>query len=140
MHQALCPFEKTILSTKFSCENAERAQFGERVAVLCRSHLAQANCTTVLGLMQEKARFVFRRKDTQGPLPFGQKMKVMQGGLMGLRGTVKADTRADAATRNVHALIVQAKQTYGTLHDLPYEKIVKSIASYQTTRRRSKRH
>lgn len=136
MEEQFCPFEKTLLSTQFACEYAERTQVGERVMVVCREHIAHTNCGTVLGLMKEKARFVFKQKEVSESLPFGKKMKILYGGLLGLQKVLIHDSDSATTIGNIHGLIVAAKQTYGSLQDLPYNDIVQSISAYQLKRRR----
>lgn len=139
MDRPICPFEKTIVSTQFGCENAQRAQVGERIVVVCQSHLAQPNCAMMLELMQQKARFVFKLTDTSQDIPFGKKIKVLYGGLLGLQKIIYPELSRSLQVSNIHRLIIEAKENYKSLHDLPYESIVRSIAAYQSRRRSSTR-
>lgn len=132
---ARCPFEKTILSAQCSCEMADRFSVAEQIGVECRSDLARNNCATLLGLMREHARFALKVTDTSDSLPFGKEMKVMIGGLIGLRRLMTVEDGAAARVTNIHALVQQAQQVYGSLGTLPYQEIVKSIAAFQSKRR-----
>ena len=135
MDQARCPFEKAILSAQCSCEMATRFSVAEQMGVECRSDIARNNCATLLGLMRERARFALRVTNTSGSLPFGKEMKVIIGGLFGLqRLMTKADTEA-ARVQNIHALVRQAQEIFGSLETLPYQEIVKFIAAFQSKRR-----
>ena len=132
---ARCPYEKAILSTQCSCEMADRFSEAEQMGVECRSDLARNNCTTLLGLMRTHARFALKVTDTSDSLPFGKEMKVMIGGLVGLQRLMTVNEGAARVT-NIHALVQQAQQVYGSLGTLPYQEIVKSIAAFQSKRRR----
>lgn len=131
---ARCPFEKAILSAQCSCEMADRFSVAEQMGVECRSDLARNNCTTLLGLMRERARFALKVTGTSDSLPFGKEMKVMIGGLVGLQRLMTGED-GSARLTNIHALVQQAQQAYGSLGTLPYQEIVKSIAAFQTKRR-----
>lgn len=135
MDQARCPFEKAILSAQCSCEMATRFSVAEQMGVECRSDIARNNCATLLGLMRERARFALKVTETSGSLPFGKEMKVIIGGLLGLQ-RLMPETDAEAArVHNIHALVRQAQEIFGSLETLPYQEIVKSIASFQNKRR-----
>ena len=129
-----CPFEKAILSARCDCEMATRFSIAEQMGVGCRSHFACNNCSTLLALMRENARFALGLTNTSGNLAFGKEMKVMIGGLIGLQQVMAQADVADGL-RNVHALVQQAQTAYGSLESLPYQEIVKSIAVFQIKRR-----
>ena len=135
MDHGRCPFEKAILSAQCDCELASRYSVAEQIGVECRSDLARNNCAILLGIMRERARFALKVTDTSELLPFGKEMKVMIGGLIGLQQLLAAEAGAAARVTNIHALVQQAQQVYGSLGTLPYQEIVKSIAAFQGKRR-----
>ena len=134
MDQGRCPFEKAILSAQCACELATRFSVAEQLGVNCRSGIARNNCTTLLALMRERARFALKVTDTADHLPFGKEMKVMIGGLIGLQGLILTEQGA-ARVSNIHALVQQAQEKYTSLESLPYQEIVKSITAFQGKRR-----
>lgn len=129
-----CPFEKAILSVRCGCEMATRYSIAEQMGVECLSDIACNNCTMLLGIMREKARFALKLTDTSGHLAFGKEMKIILGGLIGLQRLMTADQEATGVP-DIHALVRQAQATYGSLELLPYQEIVKSIAAFQGKRR-----
>ena len=135
MDHGRCPFEKAILSAQCACEMAARFSVAEQIGVECRAELARNNCTILLGMMRERARFALKLTDTSGLLPFGKEMKVMIGGLIGLQRLMMVEENDAARVTNIHALVQQAQQVYGSLGALPYQEIVKSIAAFQRKRR-----
>ena len=135
MDNARCPFEKAILSAQCRCELATRFSVAEQTGVECHSVIARNNCATLLGLMRERARFVLKVTDTSDSLPFGKEMKVIIGGLFGLQRLMMKAGGEDARVQNIHALVRQVQEIYGSLETLPYQEIVKSIAVFQNKRR-----
>ena len=134
MDHGRCPFEKAILSAQCACELATRFSVAEQMGVNCRSDIARNNCTTLLALMRERARFALKVTDTSENLPFGKELKAMIGGLLGLQGLL-APTSDPARVGNIHALVREAQEKYHSLEALPYQEIVKSITAYQARRR-----
>lgn len=133
MDHARCPFEKAILSAQCACELATRFSVAEQMGVNCRSDIARNNCATLQALMRERARFALKVTAASDNLPFGKEMKVMIGGLRGLQGLLAVEP--DAGVGNIHALVRQAQEKYGSLDSLPYQELVKSIAAFQIRRR-----
>lgn len=134
MDQGRCPFEKPILSAQCDCELAARFSVAEQMGVNCRSGIARNNCTTLLALLRNRARFALKVTDTSDNLPFGKELKVMIGGLLGLQRLL-APAADSALVGNIHALVRQAQGQYGSLAALPYQEIVKSIAAFRPRRR-----
>jgi hypothetical protein len=134
MDQGRCPFEKAILSAQCACELATRFSVAEQLGVNCRSGIARNNCTTLLALMRNRARFALKVTDTSEGLPFGKEMKVMIGGLIGLQGLLAPAPDA-GRVGNIHALVREAQEKYGSLEALPYQEIVKSITAFRGKRR-----
>lgn len=132
---ARCPFEKAILSAQCACELADPFSVAEQMGVNCRSDIARTNCATLLALMRERARFALKVTDTSANLPFGKEMKVMVGGLIGLQGQLVAGAGPGGQVDNIHALVRQAQQRYGSLEALPYQELVKAITAFQPRRR-----
>jgi len=134
--EADCPFEKPILSGQCACELAARSTFGEQLRVRCRSALACTNCQTLLALLRERARFALKLPDPFAPIPFGKEMRLMVGGLTGLQEAIHGDSGDRTVVADVHRLVQDAQSRYGGLAQLPFHEIVKSIAAFQSRRRR----
>ena len=134
MDHGRCPFEKAILSAQCACELATRFSIAEQIGVNCRSGIARNNCTTLLALMRERARFALKVTDTSDSLPFGKEMKVMIGGLIGMQRLLQTEQDA-TRVNNIHALVQQAQEKYTSLESLPYQEIVKFITAFQNKRR-----
>ena len=136
MDNARCPFEKAILSVQCACELATRFSIAEQTGVECQSDIARNNCVTLLSLMRDRARFALKITNTAGTLSFGKDMKMMIGGLLGLQRQITPEPGVDRIP-NIHALVQQAQSVYGSLLNLPYQEIIKSITTFQGKRRGS---
>lgn len=128
-----CPFEKPILSARCGCENATRNVQAERISVGCRSPIAQHNCRLLVEMLKERSRFALKVRDPWQDLPFGKQMRVMVGGLTGLRRVL--DPQAAGPVANVHALVCAAQERFGSLDSLPFDEIVRAIAALPPKRR-----
>lgn len=127
-----CPFEKAILCRCSDCENVRRINLAEREAVSCRSAVARENCRTLHELLREKAIFALKLHAAGDMITHAKELKLQCGGLLGLHTLLPGEP----GTPNVHALVVQAQERFGSLQHLPYDEIVKSITAYEGRRRR----
>lgn len=134
---ARCPFEKVILGAYAGCEKAQRFAIAERMGVECTSDIALNNCLTLLRLMRECSRFALKVTDTSERMPFGKEMKVVIGGLIGLENALHpAGKKTDKPeVKDIYRLIREAQETYTSLALLPYQEIMKSVASFQLRKR-----
>jgi hypothetical protein len=123
-----CPFEKPILGAFAGCSQSSRVAVGERLGVVCASAVACQNCHTLLALLREHARFALKVADPKAVLPFGKEMKIMLGGLRGLRHALEPGA-SDAAIDDIHQTVVRAQESFGSLTALPFSEIVRAIAS-----------
>ena len=133
-----CVFERAILVRCADCEQAKRLYLAEREAVACRSVDAHVDCTTLLELMHQNARFVLRQAHIDVPLPHAKEVRVQCGGVRGLSRLLKPqsvgiNTIPDAD--NIHALVRTARQRFDSLKRLPFQDIVLGIAQWQSRRR-----
>ncbi len=133
-----CPYEKVIVGGRCGCEHAERFAVGERIGVACASPTAHHNCRTLIALLRERVRFALKTPNPAVPWPFGKEMRVMLGGLLGLKQlltdvkneeTPTSGSAVSAEVENIHALVRRAQQVYGSLEHLPFQKLVQAVAS-----------
>ena len=125
-----CVFAKALLARAAVCELASRRSVGERELVECCSVVARTNCNTLAALMHERARFALRLPGPGRPMLHAQALRLHCGGLIGLQHAL-ALTQPD-----VHAMVGVAHERHGSLTDLPWDVIVRGIASWQPHRRR----
>ena len=126
---AACVFAKALLSGCAPCTLAKRTAMAEREVITCGSAIAHINCGTLNDLFRERARFALRLPHRDEPIVHAKAMKLQCGGLRGLQ------LARDASDGDVHAMVQQAMQEGGSLLDLPWDRIVASIAGWELRRR-----
>ncbi len=138
MDHARCPFEKVILGAHAGCAMAQRFAVAERMGVECTSDLALNNCLTLIRLLRENSRFALKVTDTAAPMAFGKEMKVMAGGLTGLEMALHGSVEKQPGRpeiRDIHDLIREAQEKFGSLTALPYPEIMQSVTAFQLRKR-----
>jgi hypothetical protein len=134
-----CPFEKAILSRRFGCEKCQKLNIAEREAAACMSPAAQGACLSLLDVLRQNALFALRLTSIAGSLPHGKEMKVQCGGMLGLRNALFPELASELRVDNIYPLVMAAGARQGGFEALPFQEIVKSIASFEA-RPRSGRH
>lgn len=124
-----CVFAKALLAGEAGCSQAQRQDIGERASMACGSPVALANCTTLHRLLHERARFALRLPPQGRPATHLQMLRLQCGGVTALR------QHLDAVGPDVHACVAQAQARYGSLTELPWEPIVRTLAAWQPRRR-----
>lgn len=127
---SVCVFAKVLLARVAVCELAARRSLGERDIVECRSVVARANCGTLAALMHERARFALHLPSPGRPMIHAQALRLHCGGLRGLQRALGGDPP------DVHRMVGAAHERYGSLTQLPWDVIVREIATWQPHRRR----
>ncbi len=126
-----CVFGKALQARVAVCERAERRSRGERDVIDCASAVARTNCTLLAALLHERARFALRLPRSGQPIMHAQALRLHCGGVLGLQHALGAP-HAD-----VHRLVNAAHERYGSLTDLPWDAIVRDVASWQGRRPRN---
>lgn len=127
---SVCVFARALLGCAAACELARRRSLGERETLACSSPVARTNCGTLAALMHERARFALRLPSPSQPMVHAKALRLHCGGLQGLQRALGAEQR------NVHAMVGDALERYGSMTQLPWDAIVRDIAGWQPLRRR----
>jgi len=122
-----CVFSKALLARSANCGCAQRRSEAEGEWIACSKPVALVNCTTLLALLRERSTFAL--KLPRGPLVHAQALKLQCGGVQALQAAL---TTSDD---DVHALVQQAQQRWGSLTELPWPTIVRELAAWQPRRR-----
>ncbi len=138
INQRRCVFEKAILTRRCSCQCSNRFYLADREGIACDAPLAQRRCRRFIRQLHENARFVFKITVPDGELPHAKEIKVQNGGLLGLQRILRPGLSEDQVT-DIAGLTALGERTYGSLEQIPFQEIVKSIAHFEGRRRRSKR-
>jgi hypothetical protein len=134
-----CVFEKAILSGRCTCIHSRRILLADREGIRCESLPELERCTRLLELLRDNARFTLKSLGGTGPLPHTKEIQVQIGGLAGLRDVLDDDLPAKNSPCEITALVKTGESVYGALENLPFQEIMKSIASYTGRRRRPAR-
>lgn len=126
-----CVFARALLARQAVCECAERQALAEREQVVCSRPVARTNCSTLAALMHERARLPLRLPRPGAPLVHALALRLHCGGLGGLRQAL------DPSCRDVHQLVGLAHARYGSLTDLPWDRIVAEVLAWQPRPRRA---
>jgi hypothetical protein len=134
-----CPFEKALLSTQCACTQSTRTWIAERQAAGCASEAAQRHCLDLIDLLHRNAAFALHQTAVKGALPHAREMKVQCGGLRGLQAVLHPESAEQENVTDIHGLVRDALDRFGSLGALPYGEVVKAIAAYQGRPRRGTR-
>jgi hypothetical protein len=119
--QNSCPFEKTILASCAACSKTEKRNIAEREIITCNNAEALERCIALRDLLRQNFTFALGKLHINGPLPHAQEMRMQCGGLRGLQFSLDANDQV----QDVSSLVVNARQKFGGLSDLPYAQIVR---------------
>ncbi|HFC91972.1 MAG TPA: hypothetical protein ENJ51_04090 [Leucothrix mucor] len=134
-----CVFEKSINNRRCDCELKHRFLIATREGIACRSKTALANCTLLLNTMRDKARFVLKLVNIEGPVPHNKELRVQAGGLLGLQALTQSDLQYAETVLNAHQTVTATLVKYGSIEEIPYSDIIKEIATYKVRPKRSKK-
>lgn len=133
-----CVYERSILTNQCRCSQGEKFCLAEREAARCNNPGAQQQCSALLDLLFQQARFALKSFEDRNNMPYNKVVRIQVGGLRGLQHALQPDEPHEGLIDDVHDLIQRAKAQFGGLEQLPFSQIMQQIASYQT-RTRSRR-
>ncbi|MEA3413416.1 MAG: hypothetical protein U9R74_18050 [Pseudomonadota bacterium] len=139
LNEHRCVFEKALASRVCACDRAHHFALADREGIACTSGASRTDCDSLLGLLRNASRFTLQLTRIDGPLPHAREIRVQNGGLLGLQHATSPDVQDTTRVENVAALVDEAKSIYGSLGQLPYDRIVKSVLAFQGRRKRSRK-
>lgn len=122
-----CPFGKAILALCCGCSLSRKRAIAEREVVICTGAAAREQCCGLYELLRRNSSFALKQAHADEPLTHARNMKVQCGGLHGLQQAL--DATEDVG--DVAALVEASRQKFGSLEELPYSRIVQSVAAFQ---------
>jgi hypothetical protein len=130
-----CVFEKALTNHQAKCSCSRHFWLADREGYACK-HAADASiCTQLLQILRENSRFSLKLKTVGSALAHNMDIRVQAGGLQGLQHVVAGEP---GSISDIRGLIKRALLRFGDLKDLPYTRIIQSVASFQGRKRRSK--
>jgi hypothetical protein len=137
-NQRRCVFEKAINARRCSCILSKRFNLADREGVACLEDSANRRCEKILVLLRQNASFALQMTKVNGPLPHAKEMKVQIGGMLGIQKLLEPDLAGNENVQNIDGLNQLAIENYGSLENLPFTDIVKSVVSFKGRQRKSR--
>jgi hypothetical protein len=137
LNECRCVFEKALASRVCACNRAHHFRLADREGITCTAEESRVDCLSLIELLRQSSRFTLQLTRIDGPLPHAREIRVQNGGLLGLQRATTPEVLDSGRVEDVAALIEEAKAVYGSLEQLPYDRIVKSVTAYQGRRKRS---
>ena len=132
-----CVFEKALVNHQadhqVKCRLSRHFCLADREGYSCEDAAASLNCSKLLEKLREKSIFVLKLRDIDGPLPHNMEIRVQVGGARGLAKLINVD-KID----NIHRVLDEVINKFGSLDSLPYSEIIQSIEQFQGRRRRQR--
>ncbi len=133
-----CVFEKALTNHQAKCGLSRHFCLADREGYSCDNASSSSNCRELLEKLRQNSTFVLKLHDISGPLPHNMEIRVQAGGLTGLSKLLGLHTADSPVIADVNTLIVEAKNKYGQLDNLPYSEIIQSVVQFQGRRRRQR--
>ncbi len=131
-----CVFEKALTNHQAKCDLSRHFCLADREGYSCEDAGASLKCSKLLEKLREKSIFVLKLHDIDGPLPHNMEIRVQVGGVRGLAKLINVDIidKVD----NIHRVLDEVINKFGSLDSLPYSEIIQSIEQFQGRRRRQR--
>ena len=131
-----CVFEKALTNHQAKCDLSRHFCLADREGYSCEDAGASLKCSKLLEKLREKSIFVLKLRDIDGPLPHNMEIRVQVGGVRGLAKLINVDIidKVD----NIHRVLDEVINKFGSLDSLPYSEIIQSIEQFQGRRRRQR--
>ena len=129
-----CVFEKALTNHQAKCDLSRHFCLADREGYSCEDVEASLKCSKLLEKLREKSIFVLKLRDIDGPLPHNMEIRVQVGGVRGLAKLINVDI-VDKVD-NIHRVLDEVINKFGSLDSLPYSEIIQSIEQFQGRRRR----
>ena len=133
-----CAFNKAVLRRCCACQRSERLFIAEREVIACKSPGAQPRCQELLENLRSNAAFALKLTHIEGSLPHNKEVKVQCGGLLGLQTALFPGKAMLNKVGDIYTLLDQAVEHFGSVADLPYTEIVKSVTHFQAREARKR--
>ncbi len=134
VNDAPCVFAKAILRRCCACSRSQKLFIAEREAVACKSPGGRQRCEEVLQVLRGKAGFALKLAQIDGPLPHAKELKVQCGGMLGVQESLTQESSELVA--DIHQLLENAFEEYGSAETLPYTEVMRTIASFVPRKKR----
>jgi len=126
-----CVFENALLARCAQCTLAAHRAIAERESVLCSDEARRARCAAFAERLRAAAAFALRAPNPALALSHQQNLRLSCGGLQGLNRLLDPVRELPSVER----LLAEAEARWQDLDALPYEEVVRAVASWRSSRR-----
>lgn len=140
-----CKFEKALTNHQAKCHLAKHFCLADREGYSCESTVSSQRCGEILEKLRKNSVFVLKLREVNGPLPHNMELRVQVGGMKGLARLLQKETvgqikftENNAPIEDINGVLNKAVAQYGTLDNLPYSEIIKSVMQFQGRKRRQR--
>lgn len=134
VNDAPCVFAKAILRRCCTCSRSQKLYIAEREAIACKSPGGRQRCNEVLTVLHSKAAFALKLPKIEGELPHAKELKVQCGGMLGLQESLRHESTNIVS--DIHQLLEQSFEEYGSAEMLPYSEVVRGITHFIPRKKR----
>ncbi len=138
MEEYKCPFNQPLRSAAFGCVQGLAVTRRDGPDVCCTSATAQARCTTLFDRLKQAALTALGMADDPLQVPHSIIVKVQFGGLLGLQHRLGVASSAPDRVADIHTLVEQAVNAFGSVDDVPCSDLAAHITAYKAKRRRDR--
>ena len=131
-----CVFEKALTNHQAKCDLSRHFCLADREGYSCEDAESSLKCSKLLEKLRKKSIFVLKLRDIDGPLPHNMEIRVQVGGVRGLAKLISTDI-VDKVD-DIHQVLDEIINKFGSLDSLPYSEIIQSIEQFQGRRRRQR--
>jgi len=136
-----CVFEKTLTNNRARCSMSSHFWLADREGYACKNRQSSDLCNELLKKLRENSIFVLKLHEISGPLPHNMELRVQVGGIAGLSKLLEKERDVHTnqhVTDDIHELLNQTVESFGSLDTLPYSKIIQSVVQFQGRQRRQR--
>jgi len=136
-----CVFEKALTSHQAKCPLSKHFCLADREGYSCEDFPSSSKCRQFLELLRKNSLFSLKLKEIDGQLPHNMEIRVQVGGVSGVAKMLDpllAEKAGALKVDDIQSTLKRAINDFGSLEQLPYNKIIQSVVQYQGRRKRQR--
>ena len=133
-----CVFEKALTNHRLKCPLSNHFCLADREGYSCESYEPSVKCNELLQKLRKNSAFALKIRDIDNPLPHNMEIRVQVGGVTGLARLINETIEVEQLSLldDVHGILNQVIEQFGSLDKLPYSEIIQSVVQFQGRQRR----
>jgi hypothetical protein len=128
-----CVFEKALTNHRLKCPLSNHFCLADREGYSCESYESSVKCNKLLQKLRKNSAFALKIRDIDNPLPHNMEIRVQVGGVTGLARLINETIEVEPLSLldDVHGILNQVIEQFGSLDKLPYSEIIQSVVQFQ---------